>query len=91
MTQRVLSLRRARAVDGVGCGTADDAAREVLPATDQRIRGTVAAIEKELLEVGFVQRYTQQPGASVDGLPPGEGAFLACTFWLAQNYALMGP
>jgi GH15 family glucan-1,4-alpha-glucosidase len=61
-----------------------------LPATDQRINGTVAAIEKELLEDGFVQRYTQEPGASVDGLPPGEGAFLACTFWLAQNYALMG-
>jgi GH15 family glucan-1,4-alpha-glucosidase len=61
-----------------------------LPATDQRIQGTVAAIEKELLEDGFVQRYTQEPGASVDGLPPGEGAFLACTFWLAQNYAVMG-
>jgi GH15 family glucan-1,4-alpha-glucosidase len=61
-----------------------------LPATDQRIQGTVAAIEKELLENGFVQRYTQEPGAGVDGLPPGEGAFLACTFWLAQNYALMG-
>ena len=44
-----------------------------LPATDQRIQGTVAAIEEELLEDGFVQRYTQQPGASVDGLPPGEG------------------
>jgi GH15 family glucan-1,4-alpha-glucosidase len=43
-----------------------------------------------LLEDGYVQRYTQQPVASVDGLPPGEGAFLACTFWLAQNYALMG-
>ncbi len=61
-----------------------------LPATDDRVRGTVAAIEKELLRDGFVQRYTQQPGATVDGLPPGEGAFLACTFWLAQNYALMG-
>jgi GH15 family glucan-1,4-alpha-glucosidase len=61
-----------------------------LPATDQRIQGTVAAIEEELLEKGFVQRYTQEPGANVDGLPPGEGAFLACTFWLAQNYALMG-
>ena len=75
-------------VSGVGCGTADDAARG-LPATDQRIQGTVAAIEKELLEDRFVQRYTQG-GANVDGLPPGEGAFLACTFWLAQNYALMG-
>src|SRR5215211_6249847 len=61
-----------------------------LPATDERIQGTVAAIEKELLQNGFLQRYTQQRGASVDGLPPGEGAFLACTFWLAQNYALMG-
>jgi GH15 family glucan-1,4-alpha-glucosidase len=61
-----------------------------LPATDERIQGTVAAIEKELLQDGFVQRYTQEPGVSVDGLPPGEGAFLACTFWLAQNYALMG-
>jgi len=61
-----------------------------LPATDERIQGTVAAIEKELMQDGFVQRYTQQPGANVDGLPPGEGAFLACTFWLAQNYALMG-
>jgi GH15 family glucan-1,4-alpha-glucosidase len=61
-----------------------------LPATDQRIQGTVAAIEEELLEDGFVQRYTQEPGANVDGLPPGEGAFLACTFWLAQNYALIG-
>ncbi|MDP9418246.1 MAG: glycoside hydrolase family 15 protein [Actinomycetota bacterium] len=61
-----------------------------LPATDERVRGTVAAIEKELLQDGFVQRYTQEPGVSTDGLPPGEGAFLACTFWLAENYAMMG-
>jgi GH15 family glucan-1,4-alpha-glucosidase len=61
-----------------------------LPATDARMRGTVAAIEAELLQDGFVQRYTQHPASDVDGLPPGEGAFLACTFWLAQNYALMG-
>ncbi|MBV1856241.1 glycoside hydrolase family 15 protein [Catellatospora tritici] len=60
-----------------------------LPATDPRMRGTVAAIERELMSDGLVQRYTQVPGAEVDGLPPGEGAFLACTFWLAQNYALM--
>ena len=46
-----------------------------LPATDERIQGTVAAIEKELLQDGFVQRYTQEPGDSVDGLPPGEGRF----------------
>ncbi len=61
-----------------------------LPADDDRVRGTVAAIEKELLVDGFVQRYTQQPNTDTDGLPPGEGAFLACTFWLADNYSLMG-
>jgi GH15 family glucan-1,4-alpha-glucosidase len=61
-----------------------------LPATDERVRGTVAAIESELLQDGFVQRYTQPPGEGVDGLPSGEGAFLACSFWLADNYALMG-
>lgn len=61
-----------------------------LPATDERVRGTVAAIERELMQDGFVMRYSQHPGSTVDGLPPGEGAFLACTFWLAQNYALMG-
>jgi GH15 family glucan-1,4-alpha-glucosidase len=61
-----------------------------LPADDEHVRGTVAAIERELLRDGFVQRYTQIPGDTVDGLPAGEGAFLACTFWLADNYALMG-
>jgi GH15 family glucan-1,4-alpha-glucosidase len=61
-----------------------------LPATDERVRGTVKAIEQELLQDGFVQRYTQPPGTGVDGLPAGEGAFLACSFWLADNYALMG-
>ena len=61
-----------------------------LPATDEHVVGTVAAIEEHLLEDGFVQRYTQHPDTDVDGLPPGEGAFLACTFWLAGNYAMMG-
>jgi GH15 family glucan-1,4-alpha-glucosidase len=59
-----------------------------LPATDPRMRGTIAAIEKHLLRDGFVQRYDS--GATKDGLPSGEGAFLACTFWLADNYALLG-
>jgi GH15 family glucan-1,4-alpha-glucosidase len=54
------------------------------------VRGTVAAVERELLEDGFVQRYTQPKGKGVDGLPAGEGAFLACSFWLADNYALIG-
>jgi GH15 family glucan-1,4-alpha-glucosidase len=59
-----------------------------LPASDPRVAGTVAAIERELTHDGFVARYPTE--SSVDGLPPGEGAFLACTFWLADNYALLG-
>ena len=59
-----------------------------LPATDPRMRGTVAAIERELMEDGFVRRYSTSQVD--DGLPPGEGAFLACSFWLVDNYALMG-
>jgi GH15 family glucan-1,4-alpha-glucosidase len=58
-----------------------------LPAEDERVRGTVAAIERELCEDGFVYRYTP---SDVDGLPGEEGAFLPCTFWLADNYALVG-
>lgn len=59
-----------------------------LPPTDPRIVGTVAAIERRLLRNGLVWRYDTQESA--DGLPPGEGAFLACTFWLADNYILLG-
>jgi GH15 family glucan-1,4-alpha-glucosidase len=61
-----------------------------LPATDARVAGTVAAIERELADDGFILRYTTADDGAVDGLPPGEGAFLACTFWLADNYALAG-
>jgi GH15 family glucan-1,4-alpha-glucosidase len=62
-----------------------------LPAGDERMIGTVRAIERELLADGFVSRYRTTPQtAHVDGLPPGEGTFLACTFWLADNYALQG-
>ncbi|CAN5827636.1 glycoside hydrolase family 15 protein [soil metagenome] len=59
-----------------------------LPASDARIHGTVAAIEKRLLVDGFVLRY--DTSTAVDGLPAGEGAFLACSFWLADAYALCG-
>jgi len=52
--------------------------------------GTVAAIERELCADGFVKRYNNDKVSDVDGLPPGEGAFLACTFWLADNYCLQG-
>jgi GH15 family glucan-1,4-alpha-glucosidase len=59
-----------------------------LPPDDPRVVGTVAAIERRLLRDGFVMRY--DTGSAVDGLPPGEGAFLACSFWLVDNYVLLG-
>jgi GH15 family glucan-1,4-alpha-glucosidase len=59
-----------------------------LPPSDPRVRGTVAAVERELMNDGFVLRYRTRP--DVDGLPPGEGTFLACTFWLADNLVLLG-
>jgi GH15 family glucan-1,4-alpha-glucosidase len=61
-----------------------------LPAGDPRVKGTVAAIQRELMVDGLVHRYPPEGSQSVDGLPPGEGTFLACTFWLADNLALMG-
>jgi GH15 family glucan-1,4-alpha-glucosidase len=59
-----------------------------LPPEDARVIGTVKAIETHLVENGFVGRYTQDP--AVDGMPHGEGAFLPCSFWLADNYELQG-
>ena len=59
-----------------------------LPATDPRMLGTVEYIQRRLVRDGFVDRYPTVP--EVDGLPPGEGAFLLCTFWLADNLALQG-
>jgi GH15 family glucan-1,4-alpha-glucosidase len=59
-----------------------------LPPDDPRVVGTVAAIERDLVRDGLVLRYDTAAGA--DGLPPGEGAFLACSFWLADNYILQG-
>jgi GH15 family glucan-1,4-alpha-glucosidase len=60
-----------------------------LPPDDPRILGTVKAVEKHLMsQEGFVARYTTDP--NVDGLPHGEAMFLACTFWLADNYVLQG-
>ena len=59
-----------------------------LPSDDPRIRGTVEAIERDLTVDGFVLRYDSD--ATDDGLPPGEGAFLACSFWLADNLLLLG-
>jgi len=59
-----------------------------LPASDPRVKSTVEAIERELVVDGFVQRYASNE--STDGLPPGEGTFLPCSFWLVDNLNLLG-
>ena len=59
-----------------------------LPCDDPRVRGTVEAIERSLLVDGLVLRYST--GTNVDALPPGEGVFLPCSFWLADCLVLMG-
>ena len=59
-----------------------------LPPEDHRIQGTVAAIEKNLMQDGLVARYDTR--SSVDGLVGNEGAFLACSFWMVDNYVLQG-
>ncbi|MFP3565952.1 glycoside hydrolase family 15 protein [Paraburkholderia sp. SIMBA_030] len=59
-----------------------------LPPDDPRVKGTVAAIEKNLMRDGFVMRY--RTTEYDDGLPPGEGTFLACSFWMVDNLALQG-
>ncbi len=59
-----------------------------LPPDDPRILGTIAAVERELLEDGLVRRYRTE--AQCDGLPGSEGVFLACSFWLADAWAMTG-
>ncbi|HEY5178376.1 MAG TPA: glycoside hydrolase family 15 protein [Dermatophilaceae bacterium] len=59
-----------------------------LPPTDPRVLGTIEAIQRELTEDGFVRRY--QTSESDDGLPGGEGLFLACSFWLVDALHLAG-
>jgi GH15 family glucan-1,4-alpha-glucosidase len=59
-----------------------------LPATDGRVVGTIEAVRRELLHDGFVLRYDSTEG--IDGLPPGEGVFLPCSFWLADALGLLG-
>jgi GH15 family glucan-1,4-alpha-glucosidase len=59
-----------------------------VPATDARMVATVAAIQRDLCVDGLVLRYRTRE--SLDGLPPGEGVFLACSFWLADNLRLQG-
>jgi GH15 family glucan-1,4-alpha-glucosidase len=59
-----------------------------LPHSDPRILGTLNFIQKNLLRDGFVHRY--RPESEVDGLPTGEGTFLLCTYWLADNLSIQG-
>jgi GH15 family glucan-1,4-alpha-glucosidase len=59
-----------------------------LPVDDERILGTIAAVERELVVDGFVRRYRTED--DVDGLPAGEGVFLPCSFWLAEALAVTG-
>jgi GH15 family glucan-1,4-alpha-glucosidase len=60
-----------------------------LPATDERVRHTIEAVERELVEEGFVRRYRPEAN-NLDGLPGSEGVFLLCTFWLADCLHLIG-
>ena len=59
-----------------------------LPPTDPRVTGTVEAIRRELISGALVMRYRSE--SNVDGLPPGEGVFLPCSFWLVDNLAIAG-
>jgi GH15 family glucan-1,4-alpha-glucosidase len=61
-----------------------------LPADDERVSSTVEAVEKTLMHEGLVLRYDAEHAGEVDGLSGREGAFLACSFWLADNYAMIG-
>jgi GH15 family glucan-1,4-alpha-glucosidase len=62
-----------------------------LDGTDERIVSTVETIRRKLMVDGLVARYAaDEENVDVDGLPPGEGAFLPCTFWLADNLCLQG-
>jgi len=61
---------------------------EFLPPEDERVIGTIAAIERDLTKGGLVSRYSTAD--TDDGLPGGEGQFLACSFWLAGSYAATG-
>jgi GH15 family glucan-1,4-alpha-glucosidase len=61
-----------------------------LPPTDARVRGTIEAVERHLMADGFVRRYAHGASEGVDGLPPGEGAFLPCSFWLVDDLVVVG-
>jgi GH15 family glucan-1,4-alpha-glucosidase len=59
-----------------------------LPPQDPRVKGTVEAAERHLMKDGLVRRY--DTASADDGLPPGEGVFLACSFWMVDAYVMLG-
>jgi GH15 family glucan-1,4-alpha-glucosidase len=84
------SFTQAYDVSGVDASLLLIPAVGFLPANDPRVLGTIAAVERELLQDGFVKRYATKRADNPDGLPGHEGAFLACSFWLVDAYALSG-
>jgi GH15 family glucan-1,4-alpha-glucosidase len=90
---RAFSERRQCFVQAYGANELDAALLLMplvgfLPGTDPRVRATVEAIERELMPGGLVARY--DTGTANDGLPPGEGAFLACSFWMVSSLKAIG-
>ena len=88
LRSRARLLRAGIRVEGARREPAAVAVDRFLPASDPRVKGTIEAIERDLLCDGFVMRY--DTATTDDGLPPGEGAFLACSFWLADAYVMLG-
>ena len=91
--ERGYSERRGTFVQSYGCEELDAALLLIpstgfLPANDPRVAATVEAIQRGLTVGGLVQRYLTHE--TLDGLPAGEGVFLACSFWLADNLCLQG-
>jgi GH15 family glucan-1,4-alpha-glucosidase len=91
--ERGFSRKRNAFVQSYGAEELDASLLQIpltgfLPADDPRVVSTVQAIREDLAADGFIMRYRTHE--SVDGLPPGEGVFLACSFWLADNLCLQG-
>ena len=91
--ERGFSARRGCFVQSYGRDELDAALLQIpltgfLPATDPRVLATVEAIQRELTVDGLVHRYLSHE--SLDGLPAGEGVFLACSFWLVDNLCMQG-
>jgi GH15 family glucan-1,4-alpha-glucosidase len=93
---RAFDTRRGVFVQSYGSQELDAALLKMalvgfLPATDPRVRATVDAVQRELaVGDGLIRRYSDGALGAVDGVDGSEGAFLACSFWLVDNLALLG-